>query len=212
MLVDNESTYKNALERLSAYPRWTVDVETNGLDPYGVNQLCGVGIGIMDTDIEEIVTFYFPFRHQQGVNLEPSFLQDLMHVMSQREALLGYNLKFDLRFLENEGLDISNIKLLDGMVLVRLTADSTVKELGLAWFAPLPTRRGIEATPLMADGVLYVTASWGHVLAFDARSGEPLWHFDPKVPKDYGVRGCCGGEGPRWSGGYTQDNAAVDWR
>lgn len=69
--------------------------------------------------------------------------------------------------------------------------DQTVKELGLAWFAPLPTRRGIEATPLMADGVLYVTASWGHVLAFDARSGEPLWHFDPKVPKDYGVRGCC---------------------
>ena len=71
--------------------------------------------------------------------------------------------------------------------------DETVSELGLAWYADLPTRRGIESTPLMADGVLYVTASWGHVLAFDARNGALLWHFDPKVPKDYGVNGCCDG-------------------
>ncbi|MGB1907237.1 MAG: PQQ-binding-like beta-propeller repeat protein, partial [Spongiibacter sp.] len=68
-----------------------------------------------------------------------------------------------------------------------------VSRLGLAWYADLPTRRGIETTPLMADGVLYVTASWGHVLAYDARTGEKLWHFDPKVPKDYAVRGCCDG-------------------
>ncbi|MDG2050302.1 MAG: PQQ-binding-like beta-propeller repeat protein, partial [Myxococcota bacterium] len=58
-----------------------------------------------------------------------------------------------------------------------------VSDLGLAWFADLPTRRGIETTPLMADGRLYVTAAWGHVLAYDARTGELLWHFDPKVPK-----------------------------
>ena len=131
MLVTNEIEFKEALKQLSSQTMWTVDVETNGLDPYGVNQLCGVGVGIMDTDIEEIVTFYFPFRHQQGINLEPSLSKELMKVMSERDALLGYNLKFDLRFLENEGLDISNIKLIDGMILVRLTADSTVKELGL---------------------------------------------------------------------------------
>jgi len=68
---------------------------------------------------------------------------------------------------------------------------SNVAELGLAWYADLPTRRGIETTPLMANGTLYVTASWGHVLAYDARTGELLWHFDPKVRKDYGVRACC---------------------
>ncbi len=66
-----------------------------------------------------------------------------------------------------------------------------VGELGLAWYAELPTRRGIETTPLMANGKLYVTASWGHVLAYDARTGERLWHFDPKVAKDYAVRACC---------------------
>ncbi len=66
-----------------------------------------------------------------------------------------------------------------------------ISELGLAWYAELPTDRGIETTPLMADGKLFVTASWGHVLAYDAKSGEQLWHFDPQVPKDYGVRACC---------------------
>ncbi len=65
-----------------------------------------------------------------------------------------------------------------------------VAELGLAWYADLPTRRGIETTPLMANGKLYVTGSWGHVLAYDARSGALLWHFDPEVPKDYGRHAC----------------------
>jgi quinohemoprotein ethanol dehydrogenase len=69
--------------------------------------------------------------------------------------------------------------------------DKNVATLGLAWYAELPTRRGVEATPLMADGKLYVTGSWSHVLALDARTGETLWHFDPEVPKDYSVHTCC---------------------
>jgi quinohemoprotein ethanol dehydrogenase len=69
--------------------------------------------------------------------------------------------------------------------------DSNVARLGLAWYAELPTKRGVEATPLMADGKLYVTGSWGHVLALDARTGQVLWHFDPEVPKDYSVHTCC---------------------
>jgi len=68
---------------------------------------------------------------------------------------------------------------------------SNVGQLGLAWYADLPTDRGIETTPLMADGKLFVTASWGHVLAYDARTGEELWRFDPKVPKDYSRHACC---------------------
>ena len=69
--------------------------------------------------------------------------------------------------------------------------DDNITSLGLAWHADLPTRRGIETTPLMAGGKLYVTGSWGHVFAYDARKGDLLWHFDPKVPKDYGRHACC---------------------
>ncbi len=74
--------------------------------------------------------------------------------------------------------------------LAQINAEN-VSDLGLAWVAELPTRRGIETTPLMVDGKLIVTASWGHVLAFDARTGEQLWHFDPEVEKDYGKHACC---------------------
>lgn len=69
--------------------------------------------------------------------------------------------------------------------------DTNVSELGLAWYAELPTRRGVETTPLMADGTLFVTGSWGHVLAYDAQTGEQLWHFDPQVQKDYAIHACC---------------------
>jgi glucose dehydrogenase len=40
--------------------------------------------------------------------------------------------------------------------LARITADNA-KQLGLAWYADLDTNRGQEATPLVIDGVLYVS-------------------------------------------------------
>jgi quinohemoprotein ethanol dehydrogenase len=66
-----------------------------------------------------------------------------------------------------------------------------VGRLGLAWYADVETQRGQEATPLYIDGVLYVSTAWSHVYAFDARSGQQLWHYDPKVPGETGGIGCC---------------------
>ncbi|MDC1295102.1 hypothetical protein N8077_02045 [Myxococcota bacterium] len=45
-----------------------------------------------------------------------------------------------------------------------------VSDPGFTFFTDLPTKRGIETPPLMADGKLYVTAFGGHVLAYDACS------------------------------------------
>ncbi|NNF17406.1 MAG: PQQ-dependent dehydrogenase, methanol/ethanol family, partial [Gammaproteobacteria bacterium] len=66
-----------------------------------------------------------------------------------------------------------------------------VAQLGLAWYYDLDTNRGIEATPLIIDGVLYTTASWSKVYALDARSGALLWSYDPQVPKIKGAHACC---------------------
>ncbi|MGM0583314.1 MAG: PQQ-dependent dehydrogenase, methanol/ethanol family [Pseudomonadota bacterium] len=66
-----------------------------------------------------------------------------------------------------------------------------VEELGLAWSYGLESKRGVEATPVVVDGVMYVTASWSVVHALDAKTGEKLWVFDPEVPKDYAAKGCC---------------------
>ncbi len=57
-----------------------------------------------------------------------------------------------------------------------------VGELGLAWYFDIPTNRGIESTPLVIDGVMYVTGSWSKVFARDAKTGEQIWAYDPEVP------------------------------
>ena len=69
--------------------------------------------------------------------------------------------------------------------------DATVKKLGLAWSADLDTARGQEATPLMHDGVLFVSTAWSMVKAYDAATGKLLWSYDPKVPRETLVRVCC---------------------
>jgi quinohemoprotein ethanol dehydrogenase len=74
--------------------------------------------------------------------------------------------------------------------LARITADNA-KGLGLAWYADFDTNRGQEATPLIIDGVMYVSTAWSMVRAFDAKTGRPLWSYDPRVPRELGVRGCC---------------------
>lgn len=66
-----------------------------------------------------------------------------------------------------------------------------VSQLGLAWFDDYDTYRGIEATPLYADGVLYNTLAWNITVAYDARTGERLWTFDPNVPREMGRYACC---------------------
>jgi PQQ-dependent dehydrogenase (methanol/ethanol family) len=66
-----------------------------------------------------------------------------------------------------------------------------VAQLGLAWYADFDTDRGQEATPLVHDGVLYTTTTWSKVFAFDAKTGEALWKFDPKVEGAKGFNACC---------------------
>lgn len=70
-------------------------------------------------------------------------------------------------------------------------SDKNVNDLGLAWSYDLQSSRGIEATPLIVDGVMYVTASWSVVHALDAKTGKNLWTFDPKVPREKGYEACC---------------------
>ena len=74
--------------------------------------------------------------------------------------------------------------------LSQISADN-VEKLGLAWSYNLGSERGVEATPLVVDGVMYVTASWSIVHALDAKTGKKLWTYDPEVPGEAGSRGCC---------------------
>jgi PQQ-dependent dehydrogenase (methanol/ethanol family) len=69
---------------------------------------------------------------------------------------------------------------------------ANVSGLGLAWSFDLETGRGVQATPLVADGVMYVSAPWSIVYALDAATGALRWRFDPEVPRSYVRSLCCG--------------------
>src|SRR3712207_9431872 len=60
-----------------------------------------------------------------------------------------------------------------------VSADN-VNRLGLAWSYELGSRRGVQATPVVGGGIMYVTASWSVVHALDARTGQPLWRSEER--------------------------------
>jgi quinohemoprotein ethanol dehydrogenase len=66
-----------------------------------------------------------------------------------------------------------------------------VGDLGLAWSYNLDSERGIEATPVVVDGIMYQTAPWSVVHAIDAPTGRKIWTFDPGVARPLGYERCC---------------------
>ena len=69
--------------------------------------------------------------------------------------------------------------------------DQNVQKLGLVWSHEFGTNRGLEATPLVVNGVIYTTSEWSVVYALNARTGEILWTYDPKVPRSRARTICC---------------------
>ncbi len=74
--------------------------------------------------------------------------------------------------------------------LTQIDADNAA-DLGLAWYYDLDTDRGQEATPIVVDGIMYVSTAWSKVKALNAASGELLWAYDPEVPGQKAVEVCC---------------------
>ncbi len=74
--------------------------------------------------------------------------------------------------------------------LTNINTDN-IGELGLAWSYDLESSRGIEATPIIHNGVMYVTATWNVVHALDAVTGAPLWTFRPEIDKVQAGNACC---------------------
>jgi alcohol dehydrogenase (cytochrome c) len=65
--------------------------------------------------------------------------------------------------------------------LKEITKDNA-KQLQLVWSLTLPAGPN-ESTPLVHDGVMFVHSFGDHVQAFDAKSGEELWHYAHRLPE-----------------------------
>jgi PQQ-dependent dehydrogenase (methanol/ethanol family) len=71
----------------------------------------------------------------------------------------------------------------------------TIKDLGLAWAVDMPEKGSQQSTPLVVDGIMYVTTPWSYINAYDAATGKFLWKYNPKVPREIGITSlCCGNQ------------------
>ena len=65
-----------------------------------------------------------------------------------------------------------------------------VGDLELKWAHHIPQLDRAETTPLVVDGVMFITESPSNVVAVDAVTGRPFWRYDHVLPDD--LRVCCG--------------------
>jgi alcohol dehydrogenase (cytochrome c) len=64
-----------------------------------------------------------------------------------------------------------------------------VASLKVAWVYQSNGAGTMESTPVVADGVMYVTEAPSTVVALDARTGRELWHYDPGIANNTGYIG-----------------------
>ncbi|MBA1204827.1 PQQ-dependent dehydrogenase, methanol/ethanol family [Pseudomonas capeferrum] len=74
--------------------------------------------------------------------------------------------------------------------------EQSVERLGLAWEYDTSVQRGrvqrgMQATPVMHDGVLFTSGPWGVVHAVQAATGKEVWRFDPQLDGAWGRKTCC---------------------
>ena len=62
----------------------------------------------------------------------------------------------------------------------QIDADN-VKNLRLKWIFQTGVIGSFETTPIVEDGVMYITTPYNHVFAIDARTGKQLWHYEHKL-------------------------------
>jgi alcohol dehydrogenase (cytochrome c) len=62
--------------------------------------------------------------------------------------------------------------------------------LELKWAYQIPEIDRAETTPLVIDGVMFITEAPSNLVAVDAATGRPYWRYDHELPDD--LRICCG--------------------
>ena len=67
---------------------------------------------------------------------------------------------------------------------------ANVRDLQLQWVYQTPVFGPWQSTPLVVDGVMYLTQRPNDVVALDARTGRVFWVYSYATPSDH--RACCG--------------------
>ena len=109
-----------------------------------------------------------------GPRFEPVTWDRLVHAAAEPHNWLMYNGTLDSkRFSHLDQVDTSN-----------------VANLELKWAYNIRALDRAETTPLVVDGVMFITESPSNVTAVDATNGRPYWRYEHALPED--IRICCG--------------------
>ena len=65
----------------------------------------------------------------------------------------------------------------------------TVSQLKTAWVYQVRQPGVVETSPLVADGIMYLSEPPSTVTAIDVRSGRAIWSYSPTIPRDVIVIG-----------------------
>ena len=50
----------------------------------------------------------------------------------------------------------------------------------------VPPSISLNVTPLVVDGVMFITTPYSTIYAVDARTGKEIWRYDYELPDDFG--------------------------
>jgi alcohol dehydrogenase (cytochrome c) len=67
---------------------------------------------------------------------------------------------------------------------------ANAEQLQAQWTFQTGVVNKFEATPIVIDGILYVTGALNHAWAIDGRTGRQIWHYQRQLPQ--GLKVCCG--------------------
>ncbi len=84
------------------------------------------------------------------------------------------------------GLDYSNQRFFPSQQI----NSKNVQQLEVAWQFRSGVKSSFQATPIVTDGVMYVSLPFNHVLALDAVTGQQLWRYQHQRREDWKM--CCG--------------------
>jgi PQQ-dependent dehydrogenase (methanol/ethanol family) len=130
----------------------------------GTLVLCLVGLSLTPAHAQEETPMASGAKTMAAPT--PAVSQDMLSgAGGQSQNNLHTNLNYDqTRYYPGKQIDKSN-----------------VAKLRPAWIFQTEVKESLETTPIVVDGVMYVTTSFNHVYALNAKTGEQYWHYKHKM-------------------------------